>query len=141
MARRRPTPSPSSLRPRPARISREKILDNLRLAGRKGDHTALALAIGEMRTLSHTPRYWEKYLGLLKNPLARVIDLLVIKQGERIAHLKGWKKLGSGTVPTDVPPPKVARRQPAGRSTRRSSRSRRPTPAPSGAMQPSLFEP
>ena len=139
MTRRRPRPSPASPRSRPARISREKILDNLRVAGRKGDHTALALAIGEMRTLAHTPRYWEKYLGVLRNPLARVVDLLVIKQGERIAHLKGWKKLGSGTVPTGMPPPDPPRRQP-NRSTRRSSRSRRPPAASPAATQPSLFE-
>ena len=139
MARRRAGRSPSSPRPRPARISREKILENLRVAGRKGDHTALALAIGEMRTLAHTPRYWETYLGLLKNPLARVVDLLVIKQGERIAHLKGWKKLGSGTVRTDVPPPDGPRRHP-GRATRRAARARRPAPAPGAATQPSLFD-
>jgi hypothetical protein len=139
MARRRPSRSPTSPRPKLGRISREKILDNLRVAGRKGDPTALALAIGEMRTLAQTPRYWEKYLGLLRNPLARVVDLLVIKQGERIAHLKGWKKLGSGTVPTNVPPPDPPRRQPH-RSTRRSSTARRPPASPT-ATQPSLFEP
>ena len=44
-----------------------------------------------MRTLALSPRYWEKYLALLGNPLARLVDLLVIKQGDRIAHQKGWK--------------------------------------------------
>jgi hypothetical protein len=75
----------------PSRVSGAKILADLRLAARRGDRTALSLALDRMRTLAHSPRYWEKYLGLLRNPLARLVDLLVIKQGERIAHQKGWK--------------------------------------------------
>ena len=76
---------------RPSRISGSKILDDLRLAGRKGDRAALTLALDGMRTLAHSPRYWEKYLALLRSPSARLVDLLVIKQGEKIAHQKGWK--------------------------------------------------
>src|SRR4030095_13471516 len=75
----------------PPRVSTSRILRDLRLAARKGDRSALALAIDQMRTLAHSPRYWERYLGLLRNPLARLVDLLSIKQGERIAHQKGWK--------------------------------------------------
>src|SRR5919201_5425725 len=75
----------------PSRVSGRRILLDLRLASRKGDRTALSLALDQMRTLAHSPRYWERYLGLLRNPLARLVDLLVIKQGERIAHQKGWK--------------------------------------------------
>ena len=77
---------------RPSRISRGKILDQLRLAARKGDRTALALATDQMKTLAYSPRYWEKYLELLANPLARLVDLLLIKQGEKIARQKGWVK-------------------------------------------------
>jgi hypothetical protein len=75
---------------RGGRTSQTRVLDNLRRAGRKGDRTALALALDEMRTLAFTPRYWEKYLILIQHPLARLVDLLVIKQGDRIARQKGW---------------------------------------------------
>src|SRR5204862_4428341 len=75
----------------PSRVSTRKVLLDLRLAARKGDRNALSLALDQMRTLAHSPRYWERYLGLLRNPLARLVDLLVIKQGERIAQQKGWK--------------------------------------------------
>ena len=71
-------------------MSRAKILEQLRLAGRKGDRTALALATEQMKTLAYSPRYWEKYLDLLASPLARLVDMLLIKQGEKIAHQKGW---------------------------------------------------
>ena len=75
---------------RPSRVSRAKILEQLRLAGRKGDRTALALATEQMKTLAYSPRYWEKYLDLLASPLARLVDMLLIKQGDKIAHQKGW---------------------------------------------------
>ena len=77
---------------RPSRFGRGKILEQLRLASRKGDRTALALAVDQMKTLAYSPRYWEKYLVLLGSPLARLVDLLVIKQGEKIARQKGWVK-------------------------------------------------
>ena len=77
---------------RPSRISRAKILDQLRVAARKGDRTALTLATDQMKTLAYSPRYWEKYLELLGNPLARLVDLLLIKQGDKIARQKGWVK-------------------------------------------------
>ncbi len=48
-----------------------------------------------MRTLALSPRYWARYLTLLRHPLARLVDLLVVKQGERIAHQKGWKTRGA----------------------------------------------
>jgi hypothetical protein len=75
---------------RPSRVSRAKILEQLRLAGRKGDRNALALATEQMKTLAYSPRYWEKYLDLLASPLARLVDMLLIKQGDKIAHQKGW---------------------------------------------------
>lgn len=111
---------------RPSRISQARILADLRLAARKGDRAALTLALDRMRTLAHSPRYWEKYLGLLSNPLARLVDLLLIKQGERIAHQKGWK--------LPKPGPTTPRRRPKKRpaATRRR--------AASSAVQPSLFE-
>jgi hypothetical protein len=111
----------------PSRVSARKILLDLRLASRKGDRTALALALDQMRTLAHSPRYWERYLGLLRSPLARLVDLLVIKQGERIAHQKGWK------LPRPAPPAEAKPKR-AGRKARRRAR------APSTASQPSLFE-
>ncbi|MDP2626262.1 MAG: hypothetical protein Q8Q58_05060, partial [Candidatus Rokubacteria bacterium] len=41
---------------------------------------------------AYSPRYWEKYLELLTSPLARLVDLLLIKQGEKIARQKGWTR-------------------------------------------------
>ena len=111
--------------PRPSRISGQKILADLRLAGRKGDRSALALALDSMRTLAHSPRYWEKYLALLRNPFARLVDLLVIKQGEKIAHQKGWR----------LPAPS---KEPAKKKAKPAARRRRPAPA--GTSQPTLFD-
>jgi hypothetical protein len=89
--RRRRASAPRVPRSRPSRVSRDRILTHLRLAARKGDRSALEIALAQMRTLALSPRYWKKYLELLRNPLARLVDLTVIKQGERIAHQKGWK--------------------------------------------------
>src|SRR5262249_29750107 len=104
-----------------SRINLKRITDNLRVASRKGDRAALTLALEQMKTLALSPRYWERYLGLLRNPLARLVDLLVIKQGERIAHQKGWKMLGGGLRPSDPRggqrpprPPADGRRAPEG---------------------------
>ena len=108
------------------RASHGRILDNLRLASRKGDRTALALALDEMRTLAFTPRYWQKYLILVQHPLARLVDVLVIKQGDRIARQKGWA------------PPARRRARPA-----KTERVRSPRPSrirrPGGPDQPLLF--
>jgi hypothetical protein len=114
----------------PSRISSQRVLLDLRLAARKGDRAALSLALDRMRTLAHSPRYWERYLALLHHPLARLVDLLVIKQGERIAHQKGWK----------LPRPTPARAKPAkpARAARKGSRPSRA--AVSAGVQPSLFE-
>src|SRR5262245_4265079 len=78
-------------RPRPSRISQTRLVGDLKLAAKRGDRTALSLALDQMRTLANSPRYWEKYFALLSNPLARLVDLLVVKQGDRIAYQKGWK--------------------------------------------------
>jgi hypothetical protein len=123
--------APGTGRTPPSRVSRDKVLTELRLAARKGDRAALELALAQMRTLAHSPRYWEKYLGLLRNPLARLVDLLAIKQGDHIAHLKGWK------LPKPAPPesPKKARKPGTGDGARRRRR------LPDGARQPSLFDP
>ncbi len=117
-------------RARPSRISQAKLVGDLKLAAKRGDRTALSLALDQMRTLAHSPRYWEKYLTLLANPLARLVDLLVIKQGDRIAYQKGWK---------------LSRSQPA--QTKRSKRKGTRTPARgwrgrvvSALEQPSLFD-
>lgn len=112
----------------PSRISQSKILADLRLAAKKGDRTALSLALDRMRTLAHSPRYWEKYLLLLSNPLARLVDLLVIKQGERIAQQKGWK----------LPRPAAAAAAKS-RKKKAPARSRRRKPAAT-AEQASLFD-
>jgi len=77
---------------RPSRISRARIVEQLKLAARKGDRGALTLATDQMKTLAYSPRYWDSYLELLVNPLARLVDLLVIKQGDKIAHQKGWTR-------------------------------------------------
>jgi hypothetical protein len=97
------------------------------VASRKGDRAALTLAVDQMKTLALSPRYWERYLGLLRNPLARLVDLLVIKQGERIAHQKGWRLPRPAVSPPPAPAKKAA-----------ASRRRRPPP-PAG-QQPSLFD-
>jgi hypothetical protein len=107
--------------------SQNRVLDNLRLASRKGDRTALALALDEMRTLALTPRYWVRYLTLIRHPLARIVDLLVIKQGDKIARQKGWPQAAK---PRRRPPPARPERAPRGR---RPARSR------AGPDQPPLF--
>src|SRR3989475_12151919 len=111
-------------RPPPSRVNLKRITDTLKIASRKGDRAALALALDQMKTLALSPRYWEKYLGLLRNPLARLVDLLVIKQGERIAHQKGWKLPRPATPPPTQPKPRQA--------------GRRAAPPPD--RQPSLFD-
>jgi hypothetical protein len=113
----------------PARLSRERVIADLRRAAARGDRTALALALDQMRTLALSPRYWEKYLALLKHPLARLVDLLVLKQGDRIAHQKGWKLPG--------PAPKGVPALPAGG---RSAGKRRARPATAPSAQPRLFD-
>ncbi len=114
---------------RPSRISRARIVEQLRLAARKGDRAALALAADQMRTLAYSPRYWEKYLELLANPFARLVDLLLIKQGDRIARQKGW------TRPRRARPAKpAAEPPPRGKGT-----ARRRRPARVNAEQQSLF--
>jgi hypothetical protein len=116
---------------RPSRISGSRILADLRLASRKGDRSALTLALDGMRTLAHSPRYWEKYLGLLRNPFARLVDLLVIKQGERIAHQKGWKLPARSRTPP----------KPGTRAKRKAKPApKRPRRPPASDAQPSLFD-
>jgi hypothetical protein len=114
-------------RVRASRLSSARILGELRSAARRGDRAALTLALDQMRTLALSPRYWQKYLALLRNPLARLVDLLVIKQGDRIAHQKGWK------LPRPASKPGPARRKAA-----KPARTRRRTPPAAG--QQLLFE-
>jgi hypothetical protein len=111
----------------PRTTSQTRILDNLRRASRKGDRTALALALDEMRTLAFSPRYWIRYLTLIQHPLARLADLLVIKQGDKIARQKGWSP--------------AARRsgRPARAKPEKPPRARRPAPPRAGPQQPPLF--
>ena len=113
---------------RPSRISRARIVEQLRLAARKGDRGALMLAAEQMKTLAYTPRYWDKYLELLANPLARLVDLLLIKQGDKIAHQKGWAR-PKRERPRAKAPARSAK-------TAKSGRRRRPS---AGPAQPSLF--
>ncbi len=112
--------------PASRRTSQARVVEQLRLAARKGDRAALALALDEMRTLAFTPRYWVKYLTLLQQPLARLVDLLVIKQGDRIAKQKGWV-----TPARKRPRPRKAE----GPKPRRRRATRRASPPD----QPSLF--
>ena len=113
-----------------SRISAQKIMGDLRLASKKGDRAALSLALDQMRTLAHSPKYWEKYLTLLRNPLARLVDMVVIKQGDRIAHQKGWK------LPKVVAPPEKSRKPKKDEKTR-AGRARVAT---GSTAQISLFE-
>jgi len=109
--------------------SQTRVLDNLRTAARKGDRTALALALDEMRTLAFTPRYWVRYLTLIRHPLARIVDLLVIKQGDKIARQKGWSQSGK----------KSRRPRPTGERPEKAPRPRRPAKARGDPSQPPLF--
>ena len=113
-------------RPRASRLSSARILHELRSAARRGDRVGLTLALDQMRTLALSPRYWEKYLVLLRNPLARLVDLLVIKQGDRIAHQKGRKL-----------PKAAAKPRPVRRKAKPAPGRRR---APAAAAQQLLFE-
>ena len=113
------------------RISRERVIAQLKLAAKKGDRTALQLALGEMRTLAYSPKYWSRYLLLLSHPLARLVDLLVIKQGERIGKQKGWVKLRQ----TD----RGSSRQPRARAGKAQKPAKRRRTSVSAALQPSLF--
>lgn len=111
------------------RFSRERIITQLKLAARKGDRTALQLALGEMRTLALSPKYWTRYLSLLSHPLARLTDLLVIKQGERIAHQKGWARIA----------PKARASTPQARSEAKGKRPKRRRVTAPPNLQPLLF--
>jgi hypothetical protein len=108
-------------------LSSARIVEQLRLAARRGDRAALVHAVAQMKVMALSPRYWQKYLALLANPLARLVDLLVIKQGERIAQQKGRK------IPTRTPRPRPAR--PATPAAPRARRVR-----PVAAVQQSLFD-
>ena len=121
---------------RPARINLKRITDNLRIAARKGDRAALTLALDEMKTLAFSPRYWEKYLRLLRNPTARLVDLLVIRRGEDIAFRKGRGPRPPSSAPIARAPAPAARRRP-GRPRPQARGDRRPR---AGAVQASLFD-
>jgi hypothetical protein len=105
------------------------IVDQLKLASKKGDRVALALAVEHMKLWAYSPRYWQKYLQLLTHPLARLVDLTVIKQGDKIARQKGWVK-----APRRPTTPPVKRRPP--QTGRHSARVARASGSPA---QPSLF--
>jgi hypothetical protein len=113
-----------------ARLSRAAILAQLKLASRKGDRVALTLAIDQMKLWALSPRYWEKYLDLLTHPLARLVDMTVIKQGDKIARQKGWVKprrepRATAKAKATEPPPR---------------RGRARAPRAGAAAQPSLFD-
>ena len=114
----------------PSRISRARILEQLRLASRKGDRAALMLATDQMKTLAYSPRYWDKYLELLSSPLARLVDLMVIKQGDKIAHQKGW------TRPKRERPAKAKAKRAKGNA--RARRKRSTPPSTQGSLFPDL---
>jgi len=115
----------------PSRISRARILEQLRLAARKGDRGALMLATDQMKTLAYSPRYWDKYLELLSSPLARLVDLMVIKQGDKIAHQKGWTR-----PKRERSPAKAKTKGAKGRERARRKRSTPPTTQ--GSLFPDL---
>ena len=128
-------------RPPVSRVNRDRIVGALRLAARRGDAHALTLAIDQMRTLALSPRYWEKYLVLLRNPLARLVDLLVIKQGHRIAHQKGWKLPRPAGDDGGPEPPRGTKPGRGKKPARRPKKGRDPSRVPAGApTQPSLFD-
>jgi hypothetical protein len=112
----------------PSRVSGGKVVAQLKLAARKGDRAALILAVDQMRTLAFSPRYWEKYLRLLANPLARLVDLLVIKQGDKIARQKGWVK-----------PKRRRPSRPGKGKAPKGASDGKPGKSPPPDLQPSLF--
>ena len=116
---------------RSSRLSRAAILTELKLAARKGDRVALTLAIEQMKLWALSPRYWEKYLDLLGHPLARLIDMTVIKQGEKIARQKGWvttrRERAKPARPVKGPAARPARAKPV-----------RPTVAAQASLFPDL---
>ena len=89
------------------------------------------LATDQMKTLAYSPRYWDKYLELLTTPLARLVDLMVIKQGDKIAHQKGWVA-PSGSEPGQ------GEAQAAPRAPSRARRRRPPPPPAQGSLFPDL---
>jgi hypothetical protein len=99
------------------------------MAARKGDRTALALALDEMRTLAFTPRYWLRYLTLIRHPLARIVDLLVIKQGDKIARQKGWSQTAKSS----------RRSRPAAARPEKAPRAKRQAKPRGDPAQPPLF--
>jgi hypothetical protein len=115
----------------PSRISRARILEQLRLAARKGDRGALMLATDQMKTLAYSPRYWDKYLELLSNPLARLVDLMVIKQGDKIAHQKGWTRPKRERSSTKA-------KAKGAKATERARRKRPAPPSTQGSLFPDL---
>jgi hypothetical protein len=116
----------------PSRISRARIVEQLRLASRKGDRGALMLATDQMKTLAYSPRYWDKYLELLSNPLARLVDLMVIKQGDKIAHQKGWPR------PKRERPAKAKAKAKGAKGNERARRKRSTPPSTQGSLFPDL---
>jgi hypothetical protein len=81
-----------------------------------------------MKLWALSPRYWERYLDLLGHPLARLIDMTVIKQGEKIARQKAWVKT------------RRERGKPARGVKSPAARPARAKPArPAAAAQASLF--
>ena len=120
---------------RPSRVSRARILEQLKLAARKGDRGALLLALDQMKTLAYSPRYWESYLELLANPLARLVDLLVIKQGDKIAHQKGWTRLKRARPATKA----TTRSGKVERQGRRGRRKARVSASAQGVLFPDLL--
>ena len=111
------------------RPSRARIIAQLKVAAKKGDRVALERAIDQMKTWAYSPRYWERYLLLLAHPLARLVDLTVIRQGERIARQKGWVK------PRREPP-----KRPRGASAAPARRPARRPKVDAAPAQASLFE-
>jgi hypothetical protein len=105
-------------------------VEQLRLAAKKGDRSALTYAVAQMKVMALSPRYWQKYLVLLANPLARLVDLLVIKQGERIAQQKGRK------IPAAPPRARRPRADPGKPPARRPGRRPRPVPAEQQTLFP-----
>ena len=106
------------------------MLEQLKAAARTGDRTALALAAKQTRTPPPSPRSCENHPPRLSHPLARLVDLLVIKQGEKIARQKGWVRPKRR--------PASGRKSKAGKTPLKAKpRGRRQAAA--GEVQPSLF--
>ena len=119
-------------RRRPRASAASRILGDLRLAARKGDRSALALALDQMRTLAHSPALLgEATWPPARNPLARLVDLLVDQAGRAHRAPEGMEAATARAGAAETKARRGGKKPP-----RRGDARARGSPT----AQPSLFE-